>query len=108
MPNAVLTETPIRGLVFGMEATPDFKGNSGQFNAYQLDERRTDNYTFTSMKGLVRYFSSWLEEEDIEEVIENSKVGFRPRTGCDNDETKLQMIKKCEYALVRILRRGPR
>ena len=78
------------------------------FGAYQLDERRTDNYTFTNMKGLVRYFSTWLDEEDIEEVIESSKSGFTVRTGCDNSDTKLQMIKKCEYALVRILRRGPR
>lgn len=80
----------------------------GAFGAYQLDERRTDNYTFTNMKGLVRYFSTWLDEEDIDEVIQASKSGFTIRVGCDKEETKLQMIKKCEYALVRILRRGPR
>jgi len=81
---------------------------SGDFGAYRLDERRTDNYTFTNIKGLVRYFSSWLEDEEIEEVIENSKIGFKVRKGSTPEETKLQMIKKCEYALVRILRRGPR
>jgi hypothetical protein len=59
------------------------------------------------MKGLVRYFTTWLEEEEIADVIENSKTGFVVRTGCDAEETKLQMIKKCEYALVRILRKGP-
>lgn len=91
-----------------MDATTHFTGDSGKFGAYQLDERRTDNYTFTNMKGLVRYFSTWLDEEDIGEVIENSKVGFTVRAGCDANETKLQMIKKCEYALVRILRKGPR
>jgi hypothetical protein len=80
----------------------------GDFGAYQLDERRTDNYTFTHLKGLIRYFSSWLDGEEIQEVIENSKIGFTVRAGCDAEETKLQMIKKCEYALVRILRRGPR
>jgi hypothetical protein len=78
------------------------------FGAYQLDERRTDNYTFTNLKGMVRYFSTWLDEEDIDEVIQSSKSGFTVRAGCDKKETKLQMIKKCEYALVRILRRGPR
>ena len=78
------------------------------FGAYRLDERRTDNYTFTNMKGLVRYFSTWLDEEDIDEVIQSSKSGFTVRAGCGKEETKLQMIKKCEYALVRILRRGPR
>jgi hypothetical protein len=87
-------------------ATP--QPRAGNFGAYQLDERRTDNYTFTNMKGLVRYFSNWLDEDDIEEVIRASKVGFTVRSGCGNEETKLQMIKKCEYALVRILRRGPR
>lgn len=91
-----------------MDASTQFKGNQGDFGAYQLDERRTDSYTFTNMKGLVRYFSTWLDEEDIDEVIENSKVGFTVRTNCDNNETKLQLIKKCEYALVRILRKGPR
>jgi len=89
-----------------MEASA--RPRSGDFGAYQLDERRTDNYTFTNLKGLVRYFSSWLEDEEIEEVIENSKIGFKVRRGCGPEETKLQMIKKCEYALVRILRRGPR
>jgi hypothetical protein len=81
---------------------------SGNFGAYQLDERRTDNYTFTNLKGLVRYFSTWLDEEDIDEVVKNSKQGFTVRAGCDNEETKLQLLKKCEYALVRILRKGPR
>jgi hypothetical protein len=89
-----------------MEASPG-EPRTGNFGAYRLDERRTDNYTFTNMKGLVRYFSTWLEVDDIDDVIRNSKVGFTQRTGCDAGETKLQMIKKCEYALVRILRRGP-
>lgn len=89
-----------------MEASPQRR--PATFGAYQLDERRTDNYTFLNMKGLVRYFSTWLDEEDIDEVIQASKTGFTVRAGCDNEETKLQMIKKCEYALVRILRRGPR
>ncbi|MDQ3001100.1 MAG: hypothetical protein M3Y08_07550 [Fibrobacterota bacterium] len=91
-----------------MEATPNRNDPFGNFGAYQLDERRTDSYTFTNLKGLVRYFSTWLEEEDIDEVVKTSKVGFTTRTGCDNEETKLQFLKKCEYALVRILRKGPR
>lgn len=81
-------------------------GRAGDFSGYRLDERRTDNYTFTNLKGLIRYFSTWLEKDEIDEVIESAKVGFIQRSGCGPDETKLQMIKKCEYALVRILRRG--
>ena len=81
---------------------------SGRFGAYQLDERRTNNYTFTNLKGLIRYFSTWLEKDEIDEVIEDSKQGFIVRAGCTQEETKLQMIKKVEYALVRILRKGPR
>lgn len=91
-----------------MDAFSPPPGQAGGFAGYKLDERRTDNYTFVNMKGLIRYFSSWLEAEEIEAVIENSKTAFRVRAGCGPDETKLQMIKKCEYALVRILRRGPR
>ncbi|MDB5106834.1 MAG: hypothetical protein JWP91_4523 [Fibrobacteres bacterium] len=91
-----------------MEATSHQNGPTGNFGAYRLDERRTDNYTFTNLKGLARYFSTWLDDEDIDEVIRNSKVGFTTRTGCDSEETKLQLIKKVEYSLVRILRNGPR
>jgi hypothetical protein len=91
-----------------MNATHRAQAPATAFGAYRLDERRTDNYTFTSMKGLVRYFTTWLDEEEISEVIENSKTGFIVRKGCGPEETKLQMIKKCEYALVRILRKGPR
>lgn len=91
-----------------MGASSQSPDSSGNFRGYQLDERRTDNYTFTNLKGLIRYFSSWLEEEEIDAVIENSKTGFKIRAGCGPEETKLQMIKKCEYALVRILRRGSR
>jgi hypothetical protein len=91
-----------------MAADPFPQARSPAFGAYRLDERRTDHYTFTNMKGLIRYFSTWLDEEDIQQVIENSKEGFIVRSGCGPEETRLQMIKKCEYALVRILRRGPR
>ena len=91
-----------------MDIRPPAQAQAAAFGEYRLDERRTENYTFTSMKGLVRYFTTWLDKEEISEVIENSKIGFTVRKGCDADETKLQMIKKCEYALVRILRQGPR
>jgi hypothetical protein len=90
-----------------MEATHR-QGRPDSLDAYPLDERRTDNYTFTNMKGLFRYFSNWLDDEDIDAVIEQSKQGFVHRAGCDEEITKLQFIKKCEYALVRILRKGPR
>jgi hypothetical protein len=79
---------------------------SSSFQGYALDERRTERYTFTSMKALMRYFSSWMDQEDIQEVIDGSKTGFTIRGGCDKQETGLQMIKKCEYALVRMLRKG--
>ena len=101
-----MTDGLVRPLSLDMDASS--RHQSGNFGAYELDERRTDNYTFTNLKGLIRYFSSWLEDEEIDEVIEKSKTGFTVRTGCSTEETKMQMIKKCEYALVRILRRGPR
>ena len=58
------------------------------------------------MKGLTRYFSNWIEEEEIEEVIGQAKEGFLIRAGTSNEETKLQLIKKCEYVLVRLLRKN--
>jgi hypothetical protein len=75
-------------------------------SAYDLDERRTNRYTFTSMKALVRYFSSWLSEEEIDDLVESAKSGFSVRQGCNEEETRLQFLKKCEYSAVRLLRSG--
>jgi hypothetical protein len=69
-----------------------------------VEERRTDRYTFTSRKALDRYFSAWVDEEDIEEVVEAARIGFVVRQGCDEELTRLQFLKKCEYALVRRIR----
>jgi hypothetical protein len=73
---------------------------------YALDERRTNRYTFTSMKALRGYFRSWLADEEIEDLVENAKIGFTHRAGCSEEETRLQFLKKCEYQLVRLLRNG--
>lgn len=75
-------------------------------SAYPLDERRSSRYTFTSRKVLVRYFSSWLPEEEIEEIVEKAKTDFVTRQGYSEEETRLQFLKKCEYSLVRLLRSG--
>lgn len=75
-------------------------------SAYALDERRTDNYTFTSMKVLQAYFATWLPEEKIEEMVESAKTGFVIRQDSDEHATRLQFLKKCEYSMVRLLRSG--
>jgi hypothetical protein len=77
-----------------------------EISTYTLDERRTNRYTFTSMKALQGYFSTWLAEEDIREVIESAKIGFMVRRGATPEETRLQFLKKCEYCMVRMLRSG--
>jgi hypothetical protein len=69
-----------------------------------VEERRTDRYTFTSRKALDRYFSAWVDEDEIEEVVEAARIGFIVRKGCDEALTRLQFLKKCEYALVRRIR----
>lgn len=74
--------------------------------AYALDERRTNRYTFTSLKALRSYFGAWLPEDEIEELVEKAKIGFTRRAGCSEEETRLQFLKKCEYQLVRLLRSG--
>ena len=73
---------------------------------YRLDERRTDRYTFTTLKALVKYFMAWLPKELIKEKVELAKQGFVPRAGISEEETRLQFLKKCEYMLVRLLRSG--
>lgn len=82
------------------------KGISQEISTYTLDERRTNRYTFTSMKALQGYFSTWLAEEDIRQVVEDAKVGFIVRRGASQEETRLQFLKKCEYCMVRMLRSG--
>lgn len=78
----------------------------GSFRDYALDERRTDRYTFTSLKGLMKYFRAWMEKDEIQEVIDGAKKGFQARSGVSREVTELQFIKKCEYILVRLLRNG--
>ena len=85
------------------EDKPQADGKPG-WEAYPLDERRTDRYTFTSLKGMLKYFSAYLEKQEIEEVVEASKVGFVERKDATAEDTKLQFIKKCEYTLVRMLK----
>ncbi len=74
---------------------------------WKLEERRSSNYTFTSMKELRRFFSNWLPIEEIDEIIGTAKVGFLERKGCSSEETKLQLVKKCEYKFVRLLKSRP-
>lgn len=69
-------------------------------------ERRTDRYTFTSRKALDRYFSAWLDKDEIEAIVESARTGFIVREGCGEELTRLQFLKKCEYALVRRIRSG--
>ena len=73
---------------------------------YPLDERRTDRYTFTTLKALEKYFRAWLPKDMIREQVERAKVGFVRRADASDEETRLQLIKKCEYMLVRLLRSG--
>lgn len=75
-------------------------------SAYALDERRTNRYTFTSKKALIRYFSTWLSTEEIDGLVEDAKSGFTVRLGCNEEESRLQFLKKCEYSAVRLLRAG--
>jgi hypothetical protein len=87
---------------------PNLAFTTGQpgFNDYKLDERRTDTYTFTSIKGIYQYFSSWLDKEEIKDIIEDAKSGFTHRSGASKEIDELQFIKKCEYLLVRTLRKS--
>jgi hypothetical protein len=72
-----------------------------------VEERRTNRYIFASMKALIRYFSPWYAAEDLEAVIREAQAGFVARQDASQEETHLQVIKKCEFILVQRLQAGP-
>jgi hypothetical protein len=68
-------------------------------------DRRDSNYAFTSERELVQFFSSSLPRPVIRKVIAETKKRFVARTPLDRPGIKLQLLKKCEVALVRLARR---
>jgi hypothetical protein len=72
-----------------------------QTGALTMQERRNPMYTFTSERDLVRFFSQTLGRREVLAILEQVKADFVGRKGVPEEEQHLQMLKKCEVALVR-------
>lgn len=60
-------------------------------------------FSFTTLEGLMTHFSQWLPPLYVHNLIEAEKAVFVVRREVSLQETRLQFLKKCENALVRIL-----
>lgn len=65
------------------------------------EDKRKDVYLFQSKKDLISFFSNWIPKDIILETMRIMREKFIKRKGCSRKETKLQYLKKCEFALVR-------
>ena len=69
-------------------------------------ERRRDSYSFESEKDLRAFFAQTIQKKEIKSIISKVKKKFVPRTNSSPAEAKLQLLKKCEVALVKKMRDG--
>lgn len=66
-------------------------------------ERRSQDYGFQSLDSMAEFFSRWVPEAELSNLIEETGRGFLPRKECSDEETALQRIQKAEFAIVRRL-----
>jgi hypothetical protein len=66
-------------------------------------ERRSRQYGFDSLGTMTDFFSRWIPEPEIADLIRETERGFRPRKNSSQEETLLQKIQKAEFAIVRRL-----
>lgn len=72
-------------------------------------ERRSQRYGFDSLDTMTDFFSRWIPEEEIDDLIRETEKGFRPRKDSSVEETTLQKIQKAEFAIVRrLVNRNPK
>ncbi len=62
-------------------------------------ERRSEEYHFYSLMELFEYFSNFLSREEMDTVVRESAQGFVPRQYETEEVTRLQFVRKCEYAM---------
>lgn len=63
-------------------------------------EHRSDEYSFQSQENLISFFSQWLDEPVISDVVGKMKKNFVKRRGSVGEEARLQYLKKCQFALM--------
>ncbi len=69
-------------------------------------DNRSQIYAFSKLSELKKYFGQFYPIDEINDVIENSKVNFKIRKNTSKKETQLQFIRKCEVALMTKLRQS--
>jgi hypothetical protein len=72
------------------------------------DDRRSQRYGFESVDSMTVFFSKWIPETEIRELVDRSVTDFRARAETSDEETRLQKIQKAEFAIVRrLVHRNP-
>ncbi len=64
-------------------------------------ERRKNEYRFASMRSLIHYFQDFLPEIEVLTIIADNTMAFKPRKDISDEETGLQLVRKCEESLFR-------
>ena len=71
-------------------------------------DRRNERYGFESVDSMAIFFSKWIPETEIQDLVERSVSSFQPRKDSSEAETRLQKIQKAEFAIVRrLVQRNP-
>jgi hypothetical protein len=71
-------------------------------------DRRNQKYGFESVDSMTVFFSKWIPETEIKDLVDRSESDFRPRKDSSEAETRLQRIQKAEFAIVRrLVHRNP-
>ncbi|HKP95485.1 MAG TPA: hypothetical protein VJ385_06995 [Fibrobacteria bacterium] len=71
-------------------------------------DRRCQRYGFESVDSMTVFFSKWIPETEIKDLVDRSVTDFRPRRETSDAETQLQKIQKAEFAIVRrLVHRNP-
>ena len=66
-------------------------------------DRRNQKYGFESVDSMRVFFSKWIPEREILDLVSQSETQFLPRKDSSDQETLLQKIQKAEFAIVRRL-----
>ncbi len=66
-------------------------------------DRRNSKYGFESLNSMTEFFSRWISDTEIQNLIQQAETTFRPRLETSPTENHLQKIQKAEFAIVRKL-----
>ncbi|MDQ3000460.1 MAG: hypothetical protein M3Y08_04260 [Fibrobacterota bacterium] len=71
-------------------------------------DRRSERYGFESVDSMTEFFSKWIPETEIDDIIRQAENHFQPRKDTSDEETHLQKLQKAEFAIVRrLVHRNP-